>query len=472
MTTTAMNSVDKGAPSRGLFPNTGNGVSLQPVDIKHPDYTAVVDPDTAFWALVQKEKLADAFAADSDLMQSYREKAAEFEREMHMLRFGLKPSAVYFNPTEQCNLNCKYCYIPEGMRRDGIHMSTEQVVNALARLKAYFAGIMPANRNPQVIFHGAEPMMNREAMFEGIRQFNDDFNFGIQTNATLLDDEAISFLTERNVGIGLSLDGPADDIVSRTRTSWAGDSPYEAVVAAMEKLRGYESYSVICTITQENMDKLTDVVDFFHKHEVPTCMLNIVRCTLQGAREVKPEDHEAAKHFMAALDRTRELYKETGRKMIVANFANILISILAPTARRLMCDISPCGGGRSFFALAPDGSMFPCSEFIGLPDFNGGNLFKDQIDDVLKTPAFRKVSERKVEDIDPCNKCAIRHFCGSPCPAEAHEMNGGMDKTGAFCEFYEEQVRYAMRLIADGRQDDFLWDGWDDGTEQTFDMCL
>ena len=24
-------------------------------------------------------------------------------------------------------------------------------------------------------------------------------------------------------------------------------------------------------------------------------------------------------------------------------------------------------------------------------------------------------------------------------------MNGGMDRTGAFCEFYEEQVRYAFR---------------------------
>ena len=59
--------------------------------------------------------------------------------------------------------------------------------------------------------------------------------------------------------------------------------------------------------------------------------------------------------------------------------------------------------------------------------------------------------DRSVEAIDPCRRCAIRHFCGSPCPAEAHEMNGGMDRTGAFCEFYEEQVRYAFRLIADDR---------------------
>ena len=44
-------------------------------------------------------------------------------------------------------------------------------------------------------------------------------------------------------------------------------------------------------------------------------------------------------------------------------------------------------------------------------------------------------------------------------------MNGGMAQKGAFCHFYEEQVRYALRLIADGRHEDFLWDGWDDGAE-------
>lgn len=62
---------------------------------------------------------------------------------------------------------------------------------------------------------------------------------------------------------------------------------------------------------------------------------------------------------------------------------------------------------------------------------------------------------------------AIRHFCGPPCPAEAHEMNGGMERKGAFCHFHEEQVRYTFRLIADGRHEDFLWDGWDEGAVPT-----
>jgi uncharacterized protein len=455
------------APSRGCYANIGNGPSLLPIDIGHADYLALSDPQTAFWALVRKDRLAESLT-DGKLLASYREKSAAFAQELHSLRFELKPSAVYVNPTERCNLNCTYCYIPEGMRKSGQHMSADRLIAALGRLQAYFSRVLPAGRKPRIIFHGAEPLMNQPALFAAIEEFKNDFIFGVQTNATLLDDEAIDFLSLRNVSIGLSLDGPLAEVTDATRLTFGGKSVHDKVLRAMDQLKGYAAWSVIATCTAKNLDQLVPLVELFHARQVPTCMLNAVRCTLPGARTVRPEDDALAQSFIAALERTYALYLETGRKMVVANFANILLAILAPTARRLMCDISPCGGGRAFFALAPDGGMFPCSEFIGLENFRGGNLFTDAIDDVLQTPAFRSVTERNVDRFAPCNTCAIRHFCGSPCPAEAHEMNGSMDKVGAFCGFYEEQVRYAFRLIADGKVNDFLWDGWDEGVETSF----
>ena len=469
MTDAQTASGDVAAPSQGRYVNTGNGPKLEVLDIEHDDYMAVVEADTAFWSLVGKDDLADTLCG-GELTEAIKEKQDSFKKEMQMLRFGLKPSAVYFNPTEKCNLNCSYCYIPEEMRANGEHMTQENLIGALGKLREYFNATLPKEAEPQIIFHGAEPMLNREAMFAGIDEFKNDFRFGVQTNSVLLDDSAVEFLTDRRVSIGISLDAHTKEISDKTRKNWDGQGIYDDVLAAMERLKGYDGWSVICTVSSENMSQLTNLVDFFHGHEVPTCMMNILRCTLPPSRDVKPDDVTAAQHFIKALDRTYELFQETGRKMPVANFANILLSIIAPTARRLMCDISPCGGGRCFFALAPNGDMFPCSEFIGLEKFNGGNLFKDKIDDVLKTEAFTLVSERVVEDIDPCNKCAIRHFCGSPCPAEAHEMNGGMHRTGAFCEFYEEQVRYAFRLIADQKEDAFLWDGWDDDSIDTFNI--
>jgi uncharacterized protein len=436
------------------------------VDIGHDTHVALVEADTAFWGLVRKDKVAETLAG-GPLLEAWRANAENFQGEMEMLRFGLKPSAVYFNPTERCNLNCTYCYIPEAMRHDGRHMDKAALLGALDKLHSYFRGHMPAERLPQVIFHGAEPLLNRDAVFAGIEAFADRFRFGVQTNATLLDDSAVKFLTGHGIGIGLSLDGPVPEVADRTRRGWTGNGIYDKVVQAIDKLDGYPGYNVICTMTTENLPHLTAMVEFLHSRRVPACMLNLTRCTLPGARLVRGEDDAVADAYIAALDATHRLYRETGRKMVVANFANILIAILAPTARRLMCDISPCGGGRSFFALAPDGELYPCSEFIGLPSFSGGNLFTKPMAEILDSPPFRLVTGRKVEDIADCRDCAIRHFCGSPCPAEAHEMNGGMGQKGAFCRFYERQVHYAMRLIADGIHDDYLWDGWDEGTLPT-----
>ena len=443
-----------------------------PVDIGHAVYAAVTDPNTAFWALVDKTRIEEEIAA-GPLLDSYRAKADSFARELHALRFELKPSGVYLNPTERCNLDCTYCYLPGEQRSNGSHMPPEMLNASLGKLRDYFRSVMPEGRKPRAIFHGAEPLMNKEAVFSAIDEFSDDFVFGLQTNGTLLDDAALEFLTSRNVSIGLSLDGPFAGITDATRKTWGGKSVHDKVLASMEKLKGYGSWSVITTCTTENLPYLTRMVELFHASEVPTCMLNTVRCTLPGARGVKPADGDMAKAFFAAMDRTHELYRETGRKLMVANFANILIGILAPTARRLMCDISPCGGGRAFFALAADGGLYPCSEFIGLPRFNGGNLLAEGgVEAALASAAFQTVTTRDVDTFSPCSDCAIRHFCGSPCPAEAHEMNGGMEKTGAFCEFYKEQVNYALRLIADGKADDYLWDGWDEDTETVFNHAF
>lgn len=454
-----------------VFANTGIGPSLVPVDIGHADYTALVEPDTAFWSLVRKDRLADVLA-DPTFVQQVQDRSGAFAAEMHTLRFGLSPSAVYFNPTERCNLNCTYCYLPQDMRQHGGHMSKERLFEALETLLAFFRRTMPPEDKPQVIFHGAEPMLNRDAIFAAIDHFADDFIFGVQTNGTLLDAEAIEFLTSRQISLGLSLDGPLAEITDRTRRTFGGRGVHDKVIAALEALRGYEYHSVICTATTENMEHLTSMVELFHSLEVPTCMINQVRCTLPGGTEVKPADADLATAYIAALERSYELYQQSGRKIVVANFANVILGVVAPTARRLMCDISPCGGGRCFFAVDTQGDLFPCSEFIGLSDFKGGNLFDGGLEKAFGTEAFLSVTERTIEKIDPCGTCAIRHFCGAPCPAEAHALNGTTASRGAFCEFYEEQTRYALRLIADGREDAFLWDDWDDATHTTFDVLV
>lgn len=468
--------------------NIGDGFQIQPIDIGHREYIGLISPDTAFWALVKKKELSRVLT-DSSLLKRYRGKAKAFDKEMNALRFGLRPSAVYLNPTDRCNLNCAYCYLPENLRRKGRHMSGQRLLDALEILKSYFRAALPLGQIPQIVFHGAEPLLNKKAVFSAIDKFRRDFSFGIQTNAALLDAEAVEFLTSREISIGLSLDGHTPEIADRLRRSWAGRGVSRKVMGVIKRLKGYGNYSVICTITKENMASQAGMIEFLHGAEAPSCMLNPIRCTLAGSRRYKPADSDAAKYYLEALDRAYQLYRKTGRKLIVANFANILLSIIAPTARRLMCDISPCGAGRCFFAVSASGDLFPCSEFIGIKKFKGGNIFsakgaaladalrrgsasggKDDISDAFKTAPFKPITGRRIENIGPCYHCAIRHFCGAPCPAEAYGMNGSVETRGAFCELYAEQVRYAFRLIADNKADAYLWDDWDRGAVTTFKM--
>jgi uncharacterized protein len=43
-----------------------------------------------------------------------------------------------------------------------------------------------------------------------------------------------------------------------------------------------------------------------------------------------------------------------------------------------------------------------------------------------------------------------------------------MDAPSPYCQFYEEQVRYAFRVIARGQESIYLWDGWQEETEEVF----
>lgn len=448
------------------YANSGEGPQFSLIDVGLKDRFAVIEPDTGFWALVEAESLGDALSGK--IVEDFVKEADRFRKEMHFFRFKLTPSAVYFNPTERCNFNCPYCYLPEDMRRNGETMSYESMKEALSRLLTYFRSQLPDSVKPQLIFHGSEPMVAKDMVFRAIDEFAEHFQFGIQTNGSLLDEADIKFLREKGVGIGISLDAHDETVADRIRQTWGGKGAYSQILKVISLLSDYPAFNVITTVTKHNVSLLPQMVDFYADHGVGMVMFNPVRLTQKGGRELKPEDEVFAHYFCRALDRTQEIRKTRGFKIVVVNFANVLAAILGPTTRRLMCDISPCGGGRCFFAISAKGDVFPCSEFIGFEAFKGGNIFSQNIPEILSSKPFQEVTGRVVEHIDPCKRCAIRHFCGAPCPAEVHALTGTFNAPAPYCAFYEEQVRYAFRVIARGEEKHYLWDGWDEETEEIY----
>ncbi|MBI5724926.1 MAG: peptide-modifying radical SAM enzyme CbpB [Planctomycetes bacterium] len=456
--------------SKGRHVNTGFGRHFDLIDFGSAKNLAVIHAGSGFWALAPRAAAA-GMAVSGKISRAVESKLDGWLDEMRNFRFGRRPSAVYLNPTERCNFNCRYCYLPKSMRKTGRHMGEKKVMQALKIIRDHFRAAIPDRTyKPEIIFHGSEPMLARDAVFAGIEKFYRDFRFGIQTNASLLDAEAVSFIRKHSVGVGISLDGHSAAVANRARRTWGGQGGFAKALAAIEMLGDYPKFNVIATVTQANVASLTSIVEFFHERGVKLAMLNPVRCTQQGGRDLKPDNAKLAAALTKAMDRSYELFRKTGRKLVVSNFANVLIGIVAPTARKLMCDISPCGAGRCFFAVSANGDVFPCSEFLGMDDYNCGNIFRKPLRDILKSAPLVSIMERKTEDINPCAGCAIQHFCGAPCPAEVLACAGKLLAPSPYCQLYEEHVRYALRVIEAGRVDAYLWDGWRDETRKTFSL--
>ena len=207
---------------------------------------------------------------------------------------------------------------------------------------------------------------------------------------------------------------------------------------------------MITTVTRLNVRDLPGIVRFLHSKKVPCVLLNPMRFTRPGSVRLKPDEKLLAKYFIKAVDTAVELSRNSKQRIIVGNFANTILAIIAPQARRLMCDISPCGGARCFFTITAKGEMIPCGEFIGIKGFSGGNIFKTSIPKAMGSKPFKKIRDRFVEKISVCNLCDFRNICGSPCPAELHSF-GNMYQKSVFCNFYQEIIQYAFKMIAEDK---------------------
>lgn len=408
------------------------------------DWKLALDPDNLFWSVLSGRN--GDFILPDDLIELYRKERKHLDKEMHDFRFNEPLNCVYIDPTDRCNANCPYCYIPSKIRTQGTQMTREQLNTVLSRIQACFR----RKKKPVVVFHAAEPLLVKDILFRGIKKYHRKMLFGIQTNALLLDKVDVDFIKTYRIGIGISLDAPSAAINNRSRVSRKGEGNFKKAVQALEWFSGYEGLNVICTVNKHNVHRLADHVEFLHKKKVPLVLLNPVRLTQKRSEQVKPGDKIFARNLIKAVNRAMELTRKTGRQIVVGNFANVLLAIISPAARRMMCDISPCGGGRTFLTVTADGSMVPCGEFIGIKEFSGGNIFRSSIEKAMNSRAFNKVRQRMVEKIAECDVCDFRHICGSPCPAEMH-ARGDMYQKAVFCEFYKEIIRYAFRMIAEDK---------------------
>ncbi|MFQ5455491.1 MAG: peptide-modifying radical SAM enzyme CbpB [Nitrospirota bacterium] len=415
-----------------------------------------IDPDNLFWGLTKGEKDTDSMPS-GEIISLYDKVKNRLDRDMEDFRFSSNLTAIYIDPTDRCNAGCPYCYIPAGIRKNGTQMDKRELEYVLTEIADHFKNReMDSKSRPVIVFHASEPLLVKEIIFQAIKDFEDQFYFGIQTNGLLLEKGDVQFLIDHRIGVGISLDSFDPEINNiqrpsiKTNGQTNGNGNFKKAVEAIEWFDGYEGLNVITTITKYNVNNLPELVGFLHSKKVGCVLLNPVRLTTEASRDLRPDETLLTRYFIEAVEESLELSQSSCQRIIIGNFANIVLGITAPTARRLMCDISPCGGGRCFLTITASGNMIPCGEFIGLNEFSGGNIFNSKISDAMESEPFKKIRSRIVEKIDECDVCEFRNICGAPCPAELHSM-GNMYEKSVFCEFYKEIIRYAFRLISEDK---------------------
>ncbi len=143
---------------------------------------------------------------------------------------GLRPSVLVMQPTTLCNLDCRYCYLPDRAQRLNMSPAVNRaVVESVARWSD------PAHQM-EVLWHAGEPLT------VGVRNFEDLLSewppgiaHHIQTNATLIDEAWCALFDRYHVRVSVSIDGPRG--MNADRVTRGGGPAWRRIAAGIAVLR-------------------------------------------------------------------------------------------------------------------------------------------------------------------------------------------------------------------------------------------
>jgi uncharacterized protein len=153
-------------------------------------------------------------------------------------------STFVFKLTNECNLNCSYCYEKTKHNSDNINgsliMSDELIVQTFFRISEHIT----LNKISQItiVLHGGEPLLvgiNKIAyIFHKAHDIIGNqckVEFIMQTNGLLLDEKIFELFYKNNARIGISLDGDNDH--NNKRLTLNGKSSFELVEQKIKLLK-------------------------------------------------------------------------------------------------------------------------------------------------------------------------------------------------------------------------------------------
>ncbi len=252
-----------------------------------------------------------------------------------------------------------------------------------------------------------------------------------QTNGTRITQQWCDFFKKHHMQIGVSIDGPKS-IHDANRVDWAGKGTFDRVLRGVTLLReNQQPFSIIAVVTRDSVYRADDLWQFFKELDPTRLGLNPEEA--DGANKQSSlqtdEDMHAYGEFFA---RILELAAQEQNPVLIRESESLMISIkLGSLLSRSQTSVP-----MTIISFDSEGNISTFSPelltmtHVAYSDFLFGNVFEDNLEDILKKPKFLAVNQQIQQGVLKClQSCPYFMFCGGGNPSNKLFENGTFNST-------------------------------------------
>lgn len=343
-----------------------------------------------------------------------------------------------------CNLRCTYCFAGTG---DFGHDRGLMPRSVAERAVDFIIENSGPRRHCEVDFFGGEPLLNMDTVRHTVAhvrrreaETGKVFKLTLTTNALLLDQDIIDYLNAENISLVLSLDG-REAVHDHMRPCADGSGSWAEVVDKARRVveaRQGENYYLRGTFTAHNLDFAADVLAMA---DLGFKQLSVEPVIGKDADYALTEEHLPA--LFAEYEKLALIYLErrlAGNPFEFFHF-NLNLHNGPCVAKRLM----GCGAGHEYFAVTPEGDLYPCHQFVGRDEYRLGDVFAG----VEKTELRQRFRRAHALNKAECRECWARFYCSGGCHANAQLFNGTIDQPYELgCKLQKKRLECALMVQA------------------------
>jgi len=368
---------------------------------------------------------------------------------------------IVFKISERCNLKCSYCYYffsGDETWKDRAPIVSDSVIGALGMFSRSAAEKYGISKIP-ISFHGGEPLLMKKSKFDQMcttlreHESNFQFEFAVQTNGALIDEEWIEILQRHDVGVGVSLDGPKQ-INDLHRLDKRGRSSYEKTVRGLRllqksaKAHGGRIPGALCVINPE-ADGAATLRHFVEDLEVTH--LNFLLPDASHENPLSMVDRGRITDFLRAVIRE---WARLRRKDVSIRFLSELITLFAGDEQ--LNTSYNTSDYRHLIVVSSDGKIGPEDTLHGLAERfreTPYSVFTTAPEELFSSPVWDELGDA-ARGPDACQSCEWFRVCRGGRLANRFSESGSFNNPSIYCDGLKQVYADVMRLLVANHVDE------------------